>query len=1208
LIDEDFKVPGTDKYGVVDNCGACGVSCVGLVPHATMKCNVLPLVPTCVVDECDEGYWASSPLSCVEFPPTLCTECASDRGCQVPGDTCVSLSGGTRMSCLWDCSPNSEHPVVDPVRKTCPVGYQCKETDAEGTPFFKCVPLSGACDCLEENRDQVRLCVVENLSGQCQGRETCNPAAGWVGCTALTPAAERCNGIDDDCNGLTDEFWPSLGAVCTAGVGRCLTTGTFKCQSGGADVECSAVAGPELVETCNGLDDDCNGSVDDGIVFADKGKPCFAGVGECLTRGVFQCAVGGLALACSAQPGAEQTELCNGRDDNCDSQIDENWPLVGTFCTVGQGVCASGGVYHCETNGLDIVCSAQAPAGSDEICDGLDNDCDGSVDNGFVTKGKPCSAGLGECTTPGTYQCSTDKLSVTCDAIAPDGIAEICDGLDNDCDGSVDNGFVTKGKPCSAGLGECTTPGTYQCSPDKLSVACDAIAPDGIAEICDGLDNDCDGSVDNGIAFANKGKPCSRGLGECAKAGTYQCSVDKFSLDCDAQEVTGIPEICDGLDNDCNGIVDNGDAFLNKGTVCTLGLGQCVRNGVYVCSEGGLGTTCNAAVVTVGTLETCNYLDDNCDGSTDEDFKTGTKYSAATACGNCYTDCTQIYAKSGAFGTCDSTGTPFCRMNCNLNRFNLNGVPDDGCEFVLDLQAIYVSATDGTDDSNCGIAPIATGQGHPCKGIATGLTRAGATTRARVLVADGLYEETLTMVSGISLMGGYRADTWERHVASSLTIIRGQGYTSTAPGTVNALTITGTVGSTVLSGFHIIGPNSLAAGVSSYGLYVLNSTSALTVSNNLIEGGVGGVGAKGDDGANGLTGLAGSAGGAAYGASGYNSSAVPCSQLSPVPPRSGGAGGSRTCGTTVVNGGLGGGNGGSGAINGNACPPQYNALPTAYENGSLGAGAAPGAGGAGGIDSEAWYCDLGECHTPTAGNVMGNPGRAGGSGSNGTTAGVNGCSSSGQASSGLWQGSAGLTGASGTPGSGGGGGGSGGGAQGESGCSPRRIQIGGSGGGGGSGGCGGSGGVGGASGGGSFAIFLAWDLVPTTIPTLLNNTIRGGQGGAGGYGGNGGSGAPGGSGGVGGSWTFDSLKTKCSAAGAAGGEGGNGGNGEGGGGGCGGPSYGIFATGNGGVNLGSYVSNNTVTAGVASFGGSGGASIGTPGDAGAAGSALLTNF
>ncbi len=380
-------------------------------------------------------------------------------------------------------------------------------------------------------------------------------------CTLCAPPAETfCDGVDNNCNGVIDEGLRNACGVC----------------------------GPPAVEICDGIDNNCNGVIDDPPV-----------CGSCRPT----------------------VEICDGLDNDCDGAVDEGLTracgaAVGA-CTAGTEVCAAG------TWG---VCSGRGPTA--EVCNNLDDNCDGVVDG--MTR--VCGTDVGECIA-GTELCSAGAYGTCFGSVGPS--AEVCDGLDNDCDGMTDESDPALGTACGESVAPCRA-GAIACLAGALACV-GGVGP--AVEICNGVDDDCDGVVDDGLAV---GSSCGTDTGECSP-GINVCTAG--ALTC-AGEIGPSVETCNGLDDDCNGVVDDvsgiGAACGTDVGICTAGTMECLA-GVETC----VGSS------PAGT-EVCDCADNDCDGTVDEEPATGSLCGAGAACVEC--GCAGPCAAT-EFGFSCSTGT-----------------------------------------------------------------------------------------------------------------------------------------------------------------------------------------------------------------------------------------------------------------------------------------------------------------------------------------------------------------------------------------------------------------------------------------------------------------------------------------------------------------------------------------------------------------------
>jgi hypothetical protein len=678
---------------------------------------------TCLDEGCPDGWNCHAVANTnpdvvfICFPPgnRLCGGCVQDADC--PGGRCYGLDG--LNVCGLDCETD----------ETCPQSYACQKVFEAADAPKQCVPRTQSCTCDEEAAGNVRVCEKASETGTCYGRETCDAERGWTGCdapeprpevcnladddcngltddiaglggecertveidgaestcrgrlvcsreseepvcTAAEPVAEACNYLDDDCDGDTDETFPERGAICEIGVGVCRRVGVTECTDDGTGTRCNVVEGAPEPERCDGLDNDCDGETDEG--FEGLNEPCFNGVGACRRAGALRCSADGAGVECPAVPGEPSEEVCDGVDNNCDGTDDEGFDGLFEPCEAGLGGCRRQGFLYCTEDGRRVECTAIPTDPAPERCNGIDDDCNGQVDELYPDLNTPCSRGLGLCQRAGVNVCAADGMGTLCNAPDSEPQGERCDGLDNDCDGEIDEDFAGLDEICQAGEGACQRVGIVVCTPDGLAAACSAVAAAPQPEVCNGLDDDCNGAIDE--PFLDVARPCSAGEGACLRFGVYRCAADGAATVCDAAAGEPADEACNSVDDDCDGETD--EDFDQLDTPCNSGLGACARAGIYVCGDDGLDVVCNAEAG-APEAESCNGLDDDCNGRTDEAFADlGRRCEVGR--GECRQVGLRICAADGAGTTCSAEEGEPQAETCDSRDNDCDGSVDEG--------------------------------------------------------------------------------------------------------------------------------------------------------------------------------------------------------------------------------------------------------------------------------------------------------------------------------------------------------------------------------------------------------------------------------------------------------------------------------------------------------------------------------------------------
>ncbi len=1158
----------TNLLTSTQSCGVCGTQCE--VANGDPVCNG----GACGVAGCDLGYG-----NC---------DGGYANGCEAEFATNEQHCGGCNIACEF------ENGVGACVAGGCQlVGCDIGYGDCNGEDFDGCeVDLRSSVDHCNACGN---ACSDNNATPQCDGGvcEVFDCEDGFEDCDAnpangceinLNTNVSNCGGCGDICSVAGGDPECVQGScevsLCTGDLANCDGDPANGCEidlnadennCGGCDNVCSypngtgdCAAGSCVLAGCSAPFADCDSDSTNGCeanTTSDDNNCSSCGNVCNLPNATSTCSASECRIVSCNSGFAD----CDGTDANgCEVDLSVNRNNCGSC---DNACSANNGTAFCDGGSCAI-----------QSCDSTHGDCDGSYSNGCEAPLNIDEANCGTCGTTCEYEngiglCTGGSCSMSG-----------CQSNWGDCDSSNANGCETF---LVNNINDCGTCGN-ECSYPNAAGTCNTTSC--ALQNCNlGYEN-CDGSALNGCEVFVSGD--TNNCGGCGSVcSLFQASENCTNGFCGVASCNGGFDNCNGIPSDgceinLNSDVNNcgscgnvcpsagGTAVCNNGTCgisgCTAPLADCDLDGTScetntnnsVSNCGNCGNDCDAGASNatmecdsgVCDIDQCDTGFDDCNTVTSDGCETNITSSLAH-CGGCGNVC----SIGGAVEECSSATCSF--VTCDSDRYDLDGDMNDGyqggdngCEYFCTGDPLATDSPDsnGTDDNCDGIdGDIANSifvarstnggsnshPGTPEQPVATIAFAINAAASCPggpcdVIVSGGTYDESITMIDGVNLYGGFDAGTWTRDISINETIIRGQ---STVAVTADALTTATTLDGFTVQGFDAPG----SSGGATIAVLVSDSSSNFSIGNCTIEGGTGGDGADGEDGTNGASGLAGGS---------SNSS-------------SGAAGATSTCGA----------DGGDGA-SGRACTDG------AQSGGSGDAGSDASSGGGGGsAGSNSCSCsgfsggDGGDGGAATAG---GN-GAQGGAGSSSSL-------SAGSWVGGVWTPSTSGPGTRGKNGTGGGGGGSGGSDRDGlfGGCI--NARTGGGGGGGGAGGCAGTAGGGGTQGGASFAVVVVNSVVDITDTEIKVGT--GGDGGAGGPGGDGGAsgGLGAGAGGSGGGFLSEGAGDGGN--GAAGGKGGGGGGGAGG---CGGPAIGIAQVDGGTANQ-TAVSFSGGTGGAVGSGGPGG--------------------
>ncbi|MEO0323241.1 MAG: C-type lectin domain-containing protein [Myxococcota bacterium] len=475
-------------------------------------------------------------------------------------------------------------------------------------------------------------------------------------CECVIEGPDVCDLVDNDCDPSTPNGSASegFGARCDGIDADLCEDGSVGCIGGVLACDDASDDDPDV---CNGADDDCDPSTPDGSGDPRAGTGCDGDDPDDCAGGLFVCDAG--ALRCD-DPGGAGQEICDGVDNDCDPSTPDGAadPMDGAACDGPDADRCDEGTLSC--SGGALSCSDRS-GDNRELCNGMDDDCRSDTPDGTgeATLGMACDGADTDLCAEGVIECQAGVLR--CGDTTGDD-RDLCNGMDDDCDpasadGSEDDAV---GMACDGADADACTEGVVQCVGG--GTVCGDMSGDNL-ELCNDADDDCrpgtaDGADDSRVGVACDGEDtdaCLEGIVRCVAGGLIACD-DATGDDLD---------FCNGLDDDCRPETLDGSADPLVGVPCDGPDADLCEEGTSSCMAGEV--LCDD--LSGDDVEECNDVDDDCDGEVDE--------AVSRACANdCGTPGTEV-CDAGEFADCDAPPEP--DEECN-------GLDDD-CDGEVDEAA-----------------------------------------------------------------------------------------------------------------------------------------------------------------------------------------------------------------------------------------------------------------------------------------------------------------------------------------------------------------------------------------------------------------------------------------------------------------------------------------------------------------------------------------